>query len=293
MSSRNLLNGILLLVVVGLITLIIFEPGKKEATPIPRLTSLNPDDIKHIIIRRTSDKHILEFKRVESGWSMLQPYRLAANNFRINSIFKLAETVSFSKNKLQNLDLNKFGLDDPTVTITFNHKTRISFGNNKSLKNLRYVQIDNQLHMITDSFYYQLMAKAESFIDHQLLPENSKILELELPSVKIKNNNGKWDVSPEPDEYSADSINQLLSQWLLSQAYDIKYSGSNKISRSATKIKPDIRIKLSNNKLIRFKLISNKEHFVLHNIDSGIQYILALDRKDKLLKIPDVENKNE
>ena len=81
-----------------------------------------------------------EFKKTDSGWNMQKPYAVSANTFRIDSILKLLSTVSFSQNNLENLELNTFGLTQPVVTITFNHKIPIAFGNNKSLKNPQIVE---------------------------------------------------------------------------------------------------------------------------------------------------------
>ena len=43
------------------------------------------------------------------------------------------------------------------------------------------------------------------------------------------------------------------------------------------------------NKIIRFKIEKNKDSFNLVNLDSGVRYILSADRKDKLLKLSDLE----
>ena len=286
MSKRNLLNLALLIFIVALVVVVVYEPGKeKPITPLT-LTNLKTDDIQHIKInRRVADatEQDVVFEKTAEGWMMLKPYQLlAANTFRIDSILKLLSAVSLSQNNLENLDQNKFGLSIPQATITFN-KTKIIFGHNKSLNQHRYVKINSTLHMIADSFYYQLMAKTESFISHKLLPEKSKITKLRLPHIKFEQVDGKWNITPKADDFSADSVNQLISEWQLSQAYDI-----NKV-KTEEKTKADITIHLSSNKIIRFKIEKNKDNFNLVNLDSGVRYILSADRKDKLLKLSDLE----
>lgn len=285
MSKRNLLNLILFSFILGLVALVVYEPGKEKPITPPTLTNLKSEDIHHIKINRrqgeASNQNIV-FEKTTDGWMMLEPYQLPANTFRIDSILKILSTVSFSQNNLKKLDQNKFGLIIPHATITFND-TSIIFGNNKSLKHHRYVKIDSTLHMIADTFYYQLLAKTESYIDHRLLPENNKIIKLILPGIKLEHVKGKWQATPKVDSFTADSVNQLISEWQLSQAYDIK-----KV-KIKTNTKAGITIQLENNKNLHFKIGNNKDGFNLTNIDTGIQYILAKDRKDKLLNLVNPE----
>ena len=285
MSKRNLLNLSLLIFILVLVTFVIYEPGKDVAITPPTLTSLDSKDIYHIkIIRHNAEigEQVIEFKRTSTGWNMLKPYSVSANAFRIDSILNLLSTVSLSQNNLENLSLDTFGLNKPVTTITFNTKTSIVFGHNKSLKNHRYIQIGLTLHMIADTFFYQLAAKTESYINHKLLSEKSKVLKLSLPTMKLEKVDGVWKITPKTDDFSADSINQLISEWQLSQAYDI-----SKIKPNPTS-KPDIIIQLENNKKLHFKIEKNKNSFNLVNLDTGIRYILSADRKDKLLKLSSI-----
>lgn len=278
MLKRHLLNIVLLAFVALLISLVVLEPGKEEKIP-PLLTSLKASDITHIKLKRSHDKEAIELIKKEQGWVMLAPYQQAANKFRIDAILKLLSAVSFSKNDLSNLNPSEFGLDQPGTTITFNDSISIVFGHNKSLKNHRYVQIGSDLHMIADTFYYQLAANTESFIDHKLLPENINITQIRLPSLTLKKTNSTWQLTPTTASFSADAANQLIDEWQLSQAYDIK------ITKPSVTTKPDIEITTKDNKKIRFKLVATKDDFSLTNIDSGVSYILSNDRKDKLLKL--------
>lgn len=289
MSKRNLLNLILLVFILALIALVVFEPGKKAPLTPPTLTTLNVSDIQQVSINRPNaraDEQNIVFEKIAAGWMLVKPYQQAANTFRIESILKLLSAVSFSQNNLANLNPNQFGLVNPQATITFNNNTTMVFGNNKSLKHHRYVKIGSTLHLVADTFLYQLTAKAESYIDHKVLPEKSKIIKLSLPDLQLVQIDGTWDVTPKADNFSADSANQLISEWQLSQAYDLN------IVKPQPKEKADISIHLANEKVIRFKIKDNKEHFNLVNIDSGISYLLAKDRSNKLLNLSGIEHKD-
>ena len=283
MSNRNLLNIILLIVIIGLTSLVVFKPGKQSAVTPPTLTNLSVKDIHHILIEKNSSKNTIELVKKNNLWRIIRPYELPANTFRIESLLKLLSAASLSQNNMSGLKPNDFGLSKPLAVITFNKSVAIEFGHNKSLKNHRYIKIDNILHMIADTFYYQVATSANSFISHSLLPEKSKIIQLTLPTFNLKQIEGKWELSPKSNEFSADAINKLIDEWQHSQAYDIK------VKKITSTTKPDILIKTKSHKNIRFKLQMTKDIFSLTNIDTGIEYILSSDRKENLLKLTPVE----
>lgn len=282
MSKRNLINLILLAIIIALVAIVIYKPGKDAAQPLPTLTSLNKNDIQHIKITRKSkipSEQEMEFKKTDNGWVMIKPYTVAANTFRINSILEILTTTSFSQNNLSGLDLATFGLAKPVATITFNNKTSLVFGHNKTLKNHRYIKIGPTLHLTTDTFLYQLAAKAESYIDHKLLPENKTLIKLSLPDITLEKVNGKWKSSINTDRFSADATNQLIEEWQLSQAYDV-----NK-TKAKIKYRKDIAAYFNTGEVIYFNIENNKSSFNLINLTNRVRYILSADRKNKLLNL--------
>jgi hypothetical protein len=138
--------------------------------------------------------------------------------------------------------------------------------------------------MIADTFFYQVNARAESYIDHKLLPQNARVTKLQLPTITLEQVDGKWLATPKAENFSADSMTQLINEWQLSQAYDVK------IKKPQRHSKADITITLANSKTQRFKIIGSTENFILVNIDTGISYILSKDRQDKLLKLTEVNS---
>lgn len=287
MSKRNLLNLGLFIFIIILVIFIVIEPGKEIAKKPQTLTQLSADTIQHIKITRqaTSDSESeLEFQKTATGWQMLKPYALPANPFRIDSILSVLSTTSFSQNDLTGLNKKTFGLEQPRASIILNKKYPLIFGHNKSLKNHRYVQVDSTLHMITDTYFYQLAAKAESYIDHKVIPENATITQLTLPNLKLEKSGAGWTTTPKKTKFGTDSINQLIDEWRLSQAFDIK------IEQPQPDSSADITVQLNNQDVIRFKILGSTENFILLNIDSGIRYILSKDRQDKLLQLNAIES---
>lgn len=291
MSKRNLLNLILLAFIAILAAIVVYEPGKDVATKPLLLTNLDKKDIRQIkITRHGADlpEQEVKLEKTSDGWKMTKPYAVSANSFRINSILEILSTVSYSQNSLQNLNLDTFGLAKPAATITFNNNVSLVFGHNKSLKNHRYIQIDSTLHLTPDTFFYQLAAKSESYIDHKILPKNRKITKLTLPKISLEKINGIWGNKAGKEELSADSTNQLIDEWQLSQAYDVNKTFAK------IKYRKDITIHLNDGEIIHFNIENNKKSFNLINISNRVRYILSKDRENKLLSLSPVnQDKNE
>jgi hypothetical protein len=55
----------------------------------------------------------------------------------------------------------------------------------------------------------------------------------------------------------------------------------------------DIMVTLDDKITLRFNIQNNKDDLTLQNIDNGVKYILAKDRKDKLLQLPEPEKSDK
>ena len=281
MSSRNILNLVLLVVVIALIAIVIYEPGITPDPANPRLTSLKQVDINHIYIKRDTDEDV-ELEKINGTWQMLKPYPVLAHNFRVDTIIRLCEAESHSQHDLTNLDKKKFGLDKPKAIVTFNKQQQILFGENEPLRQQRYVQIDNTLHTITDSFYYQVASRVSTFIDHGLLAKDSAITKLELPGFTAELKDGKWQVSPQPENFSADAVTELINHWRNTQAIEID---------KADKTLPGqvIMIHTKDKPTVSFTIVKNDTGIALVRNDIGLAYNISEDNFKKLtsLSLPD------
>ena len=115
-SSRNLLNTSLLGAILLLVAVIFLKPGQAPAPDIIKLTDLSSSDITHILIERANSKNIRLIK--ENGiWKMQEPYHLRANDFRIQSILRLAEAESISQHDLSKLNPAEFSLNIPDISV--------------------------------------------------------------------------------------------------------------------------------------------------------------------------------
>ncbi len=282
MISRTLVNLALLVIVLILVAVVIFEPGK---TPRPKpelLTSMKSSDVKQIkIIRR--HKGTIELKKQSAHWRMLKPFNLPANNYKVESVLNLLQTESIARYDLTDLDPARYDLVTPAVSILFNNSLKIDFGNIAPLQKQRYVRIGKQLHLIPDYYYYQLVGSATDYLDHALIPEGKKIVRLELPDLTLALKGGKWTLSPENKDYSADAYTDLLKQWKHAIALELRpLKDKNKKNTAHKQIHIFLR---GNDKPINYTLLHTRDKFILIRADKNIEYVMPKNKAATLLHL--------
>ena len=277
MNRRTLLNlGLLLLVIVlGLITL--FEPGKQPPPEPDTLTSLQGKDIQKISIDR-HDAESIVLERMAGGWNMTHPVTAAVSSYRINSILKLASTRSLGSHDVAGKELKDFGLEKPRLHVTLNGDLTLSFGSNTPLDQRRYLLLDNTIHLINDSFYYQLIGDFTTFIDTSLLPGDTQITGIKLPNLVVTQVDGQWQAQPEPESYSADQAALLVEAWRHASALEIKAHEGTEGEQLTLYIK-------GKSEPIHFMIIARSPELVLARPDLGIKYHLAEHYATELLTL--------
>jgi hypothetical protein len=273
---RLLINIILLVVVIGL-TLLLINTDKQEPVVenIP-LTGIDPANVEMIQIdRKQSD--VLRFSKAGIKWRMQAPYQLPANEFRINTMLKLLQAHSYTQFNKDDVDLNRFLLAEPELSIQFND-TRIYFGDTSPLAEQRYVLVDDRVHLINDSLYQQLQAPATFYLSTRLLPEGIEIMSINFPEYSISMETGVWSVSPQSD-ISADKLVAIINAWQTLDAISIS-------AYEATDKTESIHIDAGTAGRFEFIIAAPSPKLVLARPDIGIQYHIS-GYDTKRLFIPD------
>ncbi len=284
MTSRLWLNLALLLLAVILVSIVMFEPGKEPPPTLPPLTQLTAAEIDHIHIKRATGTDIELVKEINGQWWMHNPYYLPANEFRVQSLLRLATTESLSNHSLAERQPVTYGLDQPKAIVTFNRSTQVRFGDTEPLQQRRYVQVGDQLRTIVDTFYYQAAANPTSYLNHALLPPSANISRLLLPELQLEFKEEQWQRTPPHPESSADASIDLLNHWRHAQAVELR----------TTEIKDgkaDIEVYLTDQaEPIRFKLLQAEDETSLLRLGLGLQYVIARELYPKLLTLPEADS---
>jgi hypothetical protein len=282
--SRLLLTLFLLIAVIGLALLLIYGGDKKPEQAVVSLTTLAPDSIQQIRIMRAGEGEIL-FEKQSGLWMMRAPYQLRASDHRIKSILNLLGAHSYAQFPGKDVQLSRFMLDQPQVSLEFNGE-RIAFGDVNPLGDQRYVLYNGIVHIINDALFQQLQSPAFFFLNTRLLPEPVMINAILFPGQKFRRQQGVWLVEPESG-ISADKIVELANAWRDADAISV-----TKFEAAATHGK--IRIELDKQDAIEFTIVREPPQLILARPDLGIQYHLGdYDAERMFLKTTSPEQKQD
>lgn len=228
MNKRNLLNLGLLIFIAVLVLLTVYEPGIEPPTPTPTLLKLDKEAITRIAISRENQPDVELVKNDKGEWWMEKPLHYPAETFRIDSLLRITELKSLSSFAAEKEKLATFQLDKPQATLTLNGNTTLAFGGSTPLDHRRYVMEAGRVHLTTDSYYYYLIGKFPIFLRKQLLDNGSVIEALTLPGLSVTQQEGHWQLVPEPGSFSADQVTQLIDNWKHASALEVKpYGGAD------------------------------------------------------------------
>ncbi|MEZ5671016.1 MAG: DUF4340 domain-containing protein [Thiotrichaceae bacterium] len=282
MRNRWFLNFVLLIVASILSLLVIFTPGLEKPAPEQlSLTELNTKQVKHIRIE-TLGKDVIELsKDAQDTWQITAPLALEANEFRINSILELLTTKRYQKLEADTVKLDELQLTPAKMKVSFDNLT-IALGTTSPVdETKRYVQINETVYLVTDTFYEFLAGEAVKFANLSILGKNPKITELQTPNYHLISENGTWKLSENKEENvetGTDTLNAMVDNWQHAQAISV-----NAYQESVAQ--GEVSVKLGDNTL-KFQLISISPEFILALPEKKVQYQLANHQVEKLLHLP-------
>ncbi len=254
-------------------------PEEKSSQDLPRLTTIKQSDIVNIeVLRKNLDN--FEFVKQGETWQMRSPLEFLANNARINAMLHLLKTESHGELNTSDVELSRFDLADPNITIKFNDHV-FHLGNTDAIDQRRYILYKGKIHLVNDSLYAQLTTNAAFFADPKIIPHDFEIGGIQYPDNKIEMHDGHWQLQNLMD-ISPDQLKQVIFAWNNTTAISVnKYSEPDTAS--------SIVISSVNGKTIEFIVVSTEPHLVLGRSELGIQYHLGSDESAKLLLMENPE----
>jgi hypothetical protein len=135
------------------------------------------------------------------------------------------------------------------------------------------------VHLISDTLYYHLIGSFPTFLRKQLLDEGSGIDAITMPGLSVRWQGERWQLEPEPQNYSGDQVTRLLDEWRLASALEIKpYDGQPGEA---------ISIEISGSEAPLDLLVTSRQpDLILARPGLGIQYHLAAASGARLLQLP-------
>ncbi len=282
-SPKTLLNIFLALMLVGLLALVIYDPGKTEAPDAKKLTALDPDTVQKISIESPGRPSLLLTKK-SGHWQMQKPLMMAANTGRIQQLLKITQAKSIADYAMSRVDANQLQLDTPSLSLKLDD-VLLRFGTTDALGGSRYVQVGNTVHLITDKYSHLMKGAATEFVSLRLLPQGSVIEKLILPDLRLTQQDGHWSV--DGYEGDTDAIQMLLDEWRHARAFRVSLIG-----KGGTIAKENVVITISKNiepidkQALRFTVLRSAAGIILQRAELGVQYHLPLEAGQRLLALP-------
>ncbi len=287
MNKRRWLNIGLFGLVLLLALLAWQEAGRDTAPPRTPLTTLTPGAVNKIeIFRRGRDSIMLTGQG--DAWWLKAPLRVAANRFRVESLLGLLTTESLAQFPAQGKDLAAFGLDQPAVRATFNN-TELTFGGMTPLDQRRYVLAGDTVHLIVDSYYFDLIAEVADFASRNLVPTEQRITALATPAFQLKQaEGGLWAVTPPGRIRSADAIQALVDEWQHVQALRVS------LYQSAP-ARGEVTLALAGQQqALHYRITAQGPEWVLARPELGLQFHLSEEQAKRLfMPEPVVDGRSE
>ena len=263
MRQRTLINLALLLVVAGLALLIAFAPDEEAPPALEPLSDENPRAVARIRLKPAAGTSI-ELRRVDGAWQLVDPMRIAANDFRVKALVQVLKTPVHARIDAAPEQLARFGLAPPQARILLDDK-EVLFGNTEPIHGRRYLLYDGKVALVDDAFFSHVRSSAANYVNLALLGRGPSPQSFVLPGIRIYRDAGNWRLDSDHGNTDADSISMLVDAWRHAQATAVRPYEQSLDWNDA------IRIELADGGL-RFDLAHTEYELILGRPELGIQY---------------------
>ena len=154
MKAIHIVNITLGILVTGLLLLNLL-PEDSDYQPLTRLV-----DEEISSIRIVTDRHSLHFTK-QDNWQLNAASNKPLKQDTISKLLGIARTHSYRQFENSAANIKALGFEQATSKIILND-TEILFGTTEPVQQLRYVMVNEQIHLITD-LYLQFLLADESF----------------------------------------------------------------------------------------------------------------------------------
>jgi len=272
--ERTLINIVLLLVVAGLTVFIVFAPKKETRLDLSPLSNENPRAISHIRLESSAGGTI-GLRRTDGAWLLIDPMRIAANDFRVNSLVRVLQAPVHARIDAGPEQLARFGLSPPRARILLDEK-EILFGDTDPIHGRRYLLYDGKIALVDDAYFSHLSSSAANYVNLALLGRDPSPQNFLLPDIHVYRDAGNWRLDSDDGKVNTDSVSRLVDSWRHAQATAVRpYEQSldwNDV----------IRIELTDRD-VRFDLARTEYELILGRPELGIQYHLTKRTGARLL----------
>ena len=275
-KSRLLLNVALLLALVALGLYAYLRPAPSTAPEI-NLSSIERNAVNRIRVERRG-KPAVDLQKRDGVWHMLAPYRTRADPFQVDRLLDIVQAKA--KQKLAQANLDRYGLDSPSVRVRLND-VAFDFGAINELTNEQYVASGQAVFLVAPFLGYGIAADAEKMFSRRLLAQDEDPVEFDFGRWQLrKNDAGSWSISgtspKQGMELSQDVLNQWAAEWKLASALTVE-------PHKGERTREQITIRLKQGRALTIGVLSRQPQVRLLRVDENMRYEFGRDAGSRLL----------
>lgn len=279
MANKWVINLILLIVLVGA-SLVAFQSLKEEPEIIKgiEVTNLKLSEFDEIELNFPS-KAKVHFKIIEDHWKILSPVKGRANERYVYQLLSIL--ASRSPEKLKSDDLEKYGLDQPQLKLTFLNnekmlKEEFVFGTYNPISENQYIKYKDDVFIVNGLFSETASYVPIEFIDKRpIAPYEmiqgfnfSRLEQWQKNQLKLVEKNGQW---------ATKGINVSTTQEDIVEWLSVSWDGLQALSVESFKMDSRLGYKsfdviVNDNKKVTFYKIQESPQLHLYRKDDRLLY---------------------
>lgn len=283
MKKRWWLNLVLLGVVASLVAFLYLRPKSEAVTNnVYALSDYKLAEFNAISIEFPA-KAAVTFEKKAGLWRLTAPYQTRADQASVSRI--LAIVAASSSEKITANDLEKFGLNTPSVKLKLirNQESVEEFlmGAHNPITGQQYVAHKNLVYLIDGTYSEAASTQPIEMVDKSPLKSTEKVAgfdfshleQWEESKLQIDLINGNWTISLP----KAKPVQNELNEWL-------DYNWVHNVAKSVVLYTPDrkvtypsFEVKLADGSKVHFDKIQESPELLLARPDEGLMYSFASD----------------
>ena len=297
MKKRWLLNLMMLCVIAGLVTFLFLRPKQTlDQGSSYEISSYKLSEFNAISVEFPS-KAPVTFDKVNGFWRLTAPNQTRADQAAVQRILSIIAAKSkdkITKEKFEAADLEKFGLNNPSLKLKLIRNKESSeeflFGMHNPVTDEQYVAHRNSVYLVANAYGEAAATQVIEFVDKTPLKPTEKVSgfdfshleQWESTRLHLDLVDGKWKSSMATAKLQQNELNEWLDySWVHTMAKSVAfYTPDRKVTY------PSLEVKTADGKSVHFDKIQESPDLLLGRPDEGLIYNFPADAGFTMLNPP-------
>ena len=278
MTSRSLLNLVLLAAVVSLALWVYFKPKPQGDTQEYRISSLLAENVQSLRVER--QRMSLALKKLGERWHLTEPLQGRADEIKVGRILEVLSATS--PRRFPATELERFDLAQPAVRLRIDHES-FGFGGLAPITNEQYVVSGENVYLLAPRYAAVLPRQPADLLSPRLLAESETPAGFELENLKVIQQDGNWRITPQKPSVTLtqNEFNHWVQSW--QQAYAVGITLSANEPEQTVAGKQSIKITLRDGNTVQLLILQQQPELILLRVDASMRYRFPAESGKRLL----------